>query len=99
MTNFTCELTKPSRTMTLHNGSKQVGLLDFNGPVMTFEGDADESAKVFFDYVAERFDMSKKREWVGLTDEEAAQLWDSTDNRDSWELIKRVEAALKEKNT
>jgi len=40
-----------------------------------------------------------KREWVGLTDEEATKLWDSTDDRDSWELIKRVEAKLKEKNT
>ena len=42
--------------------------------------------------------LDKQREWLGLTDEEATQLWDSTDNRDSWELIKRVEAMLKGKN-
>jgi hypothetical protein len=40
-----------------------------------------------------------KREWVGLTDEEANLLWENTDDRDSWELIKRVEAKLKERNT
>jgi hypothetical protein len=37
--------------------------------------------------------------WVGLTDEEANLLWENTDDRDSWELIKRVEAKLKERNT
>jgi len=40
-----------------------------------------------------------EKEWVELTDEEATQLWESTDNKDNWELIKRVEAKLKEKNT
>ncbi len=38
-----------------------------------------------------------KREWVGLTDEEENELWESTDS--DWELMKRVEAKLKEKNT
>lgn len=37
------------------------------------------------------------REWVGLTDEEANELWESTDS--DWELMKRVEAKLKGKNT
>jgi len=37
-----------------------------------------------------------QREWVGLTDEEANQLWESTDS--DWELMKRTEAKLKEKN-
>lgn len=39
----------------------------------------------------------KKREWVGLTDAETNELWESTDS--DWELMKRVEAKLKEKNT
>jgi len=39
-----------------------------------------------------------KRPWVGLTDEEANLLWENTDDRDSWELIKRVESKLKERN-
>ena len=37
--------------------------------------------------------------WVGLTDEEANELWESTDIGDDWELMKRTEAKLKEKNT
>jgi hypothetical protein len=43
--------------------------------------------------------VCSQREWVGLTDEEANLLWENTDDRDSWELIKRVEAKLKERNT
>ena len=40
-----------------------------------------------------------QRTWVGLTDEEARELWESTDSDDDWELMKRTEAKLKEKNT
>ena len=48
--------TKPNHNMTFHNqDGKQVGVLDFNGPEMTFTGDADESAKVFFDFIARSF--------------------------------------------
>lgn len=35
-------------------------------------------------------------EWVGLSDEEANELWESTDS--DWELMKRTEAKLREKN-
>lgn len=35
--------------------NEQVGKLDFNGEKMTFEGEADESAKIFFDFLAECF--------------------------------------------
>ena len=44
------------------------------------------------------FHDGKKREWVGLTDEERNELWESTDTQDDWELLMRVEAKLKEKN-
>jgi hypothetical protein len=37
-----------------------------------------------------------QRTWIGLTDEEEVELWESTDS--DWELMKRVEAKLKEKN-
>jgi hypothetical protein len=43
--------------------------------------------------------VCSQRPWVGLTDEEATKIWESTDDKDSWELIKRVEAKLKERNT
>ena len=47
---------KPNHNMTFHNqDGKQMGALDFNGPEMTFTGDADESAKVFFDLIARLF--------------------------------------------
>ena len=46
-----------------------------------------------------------KREWVGLTDEEGAEIWGDAHDLD-WkrtvtpkEIIKRIEAKLKEKNT
>ena len=42
--------------------------------------------------------IENKKEWVGLTDEEARELWESTDSNDDWELMKRTEAKLKEKN-
>jgi hypothetical protein len=38
-----------------------------------------------------------QREWVGLTDEEVLEICDSYYNRDS-ELVKMIEAKLKEKN-
>jgi hypothetical protein len=34
---------------------KEVGRLDFNDPAMTFEGNAEESARVFFNMVAVHF--------------------------------------------
>ena len=37
-----------------------------------------------------------ERHWVGLTDKEANELWESTDS--DWELMKRTEFKLKEKN-
>ena len=46
-----------------------------------------------------------KREWVGLTDEEGAEIWGDAHDLD-WkrtvtpkEIVKRIEAKLKEKNT
>ena len=47
---------KPNHNMTFHNqDGKHVGTLDFNGPEMTFTGDANKSAKVFFDFIARSF--------------------------------------------
>jgi hypothetical protein len=41
--------------------------------------------------------LNAQRTWVGMTDEEANKLWESTDS--DWELMKRTEAKLKQKNT
>jgi hypothetical protein len=55
------EFPKPNYSLTFHqtqdNGfiTKEVGHLDFNGPAMKFEGDFEESAKVFFEEIARMF--------------------------------------------
>lgn len=52
---------KPNYNITFHRNSdgpslgKPVGTLDFNGPELKFTGDAEESAKVFIDWIATAF--------------------------------------------
>ena len=51
---------KPNYNISFHNNSeggtgKEVGKLDFNGPKLVFTGDAEESAKVFIDWIARSF--------------------------------------------
>jgi len=46
---------KPDYNIRFHNNSKEVGKLDFNGPKLVFTGDAEESAKVFIDWIARSF--------------------------------------------
>jgi hypothetical protein len=53
---------KPNYNITFHRDGKQIGVLDFNGPEMTFTGDADESAKVFFDHIARSFKARLEQE-------------------------------------
>jgi len=43
--------------------------------------------------------VAAAKPWQGLTDEEANLLWENRNDKGSWELIKRVGAKLKEKNT
>ncbi len=54
--------TKPNHNITFHRDGKQLGALDFNGPEMVFTGDADESAKVFFDLIARSFKARLEQE-------------------------------------
>jgi len=51
---------------------------------------------VAVEYAPYEYSPPSQRTWVGLTDEEEVELWESTDS--DWELMKRVEAKLKEKN-
>jgi len=53
---------KPDYNVVFHNGDHNIGRLDFNGGVMVFEGDAEESAKIFFDALAEKFADRLKEE-------------------------------------
>jgi hypothetical protein len=59
----------PNYNMTFNNkDGQEVGKLDFNGDTMKFIGNADESAKVFFDWLAESFKsrllQERKREYT-----------------------------------
>lgn len=46
----------PSFNLVFHkNGVGEIGRLDFNGPEMVFTGNAEESAKIFFNYIAGQF--------------------------------------------
>ena len=51
-----------AHNFVFHNGDHNIGRLDFNGGVMVFEGDAEESAKIFFDFLAEKFADRLKEE-------------------------------------
>lgn len=46
---------KPDYNISFHNNGQEIGKLDFNGPKMVFTGDAEESAKVFIDWIAGSF--------------------------------------------
>ena len=41
--------------IAFHNNGQEIGKLDFNGPALVFTGDAEESAKVFVDWIARSF--------------------------------------------
>jgi hypothetical protein len=56
---------KPNHNITFTNQEGiQVGTLDFNGPYMTFEGNSEESARTFFNFVASCFDQRLKDEYT-----------------------------------
>ena len=106
--------TAPNYNLSFHKEGKEIGKLDFNGPTMVFIGDFDESAKVFFQWIAEMFQTRLEREraeereecaklarpaqWVGLMDEDTALL-DWESFKTKKECVQAIEAALKEKNT
>ena len=46
---------KPNYNIRFHNNGQEIGKLDFNGPALVFTGDAEESAKVFIDWIARNF--------------------------------------------
>jgi hypothetical protein len=69
-----------------HIDGRRIGRLDFNSGVMVFEGDAEESAKVFFDALAEKFadrlkeERENEREACAQIADEEAQLFGITDD-------------------
>ena len=60
---ITCKNIKPDYSMYFYNSNNsEVGHLDFNGSFMSFEGDFERSAVIFFDMVAELFSSRLKEE-------------------------------------
>ena len=100
---------KPNYNMQFHKSGKQIGILDWNGPQMTFTGDMEESAKVFFDWVAQSFASRLEQErkaaravaephkWVGLTDEEIRKEFNPLHDT-GLQFARAIEAKLREKN-
>jgi hypothetical protein len=67
------ELPKPNYSLKFFNSESQdVGTLDFNGPGLAFEGNAELSAVVFIDWIAQQFAGRLKEEYErGLKDGKA----------------------------
>ena len=80
--------TKPNYNMTFHRDGKQIGVLDFNGPEMVFSGDMDESAKVFFDWIARSFKarlgQEREAEREAIMDEWSACVQSDLENGVRW---------------
>ncbi len=53
---------KPNYNIIFHRGNMQIGVLDFNGPEMTFSGDMDESAILFIEVIANSFKARLEQE-------------------------------------
>ena len=64
---------KPSYTIRFTNADgEEVGMLDFNGPGLAFEGNANESAIVFMTWVGEMFKQRLMQEYQrGMADGKA----------------------------
>lgn len=70
---LTLSAPKANHNITFHNADGyEVGTLDFNGPGLSFEGVADESAIVFMNWIAEKFSARLQEEYDrGLKDGKA----------------------------
>ncbi len=71
---MTHEIPKTAYTIRLMNqDGEEVGVLDFNGPGLAFEGNAELSAIVFMDWVGKAFKQRLDAEYArGLKDGKAA---------------------------
>lgn len=76
------KLPENNYNVTFHGKDGQnIGVLDFNGPEMKFTGNAEESAKVFFDLIARTFAArlqqereAASRSEIPFTREDAAKI-------------------------
>ena len=52
-----------SKLIFMNQDGDEVGVLDFNGPGLAFEGNAEESAIVFMTWVGEKFKQRLEQEY------------------------------------
>lgn len=81
---------KPNHNITFHNAEGyEVGALDFNGPSLSFEGVAEESAIVFMNWIAESF-AGRLKEERNKARQECLDLYSQDDLAHDWhDKIKR----------
>jgi hypothetical protein len=54
--NISVSIFKPNYNISFHNhAGEKIGILDFNTDRLVFTGNAEESAKVFIDFIAQSF--------------------------------------------
>lgn len=85
--------------MGVKDWSLTVGLVEQKGDVPLYTIPPEQPTKIFGPNLEELLNGAgfyRKKEWVGLTDAEATELWKNIDN--SWELIMQVQKKLQEKN-
>ena len=72
---------KPNYNIAFHNNGQEIGKLDFNGPALVFTGDAEESAKVFIDWIARSFygRLEKERKAAQLSVPDAIHHTDTSE--------------------
>ena len=61
---FSIGTPKPNHNIIFHNtNGEEVGVLDFNGPGLYFEGNAEQGAIVFMDWISKIFQQRLKDEY------------------------------------
>jgi predicted dithiol-disulfide oxidoreductase (DUF899 family) len=80
---------KPDYNISFHKDGQEIGKLDFNGPEMVFTGDAEESAKVFIDWIARSF-AGRLEEERKAEREMCAQLCE-----DQWQTAHDIQDAIR----
>lgn len=85
---------KPNYNISFHNNGKEVGKLDFNGPKLVFTGDAEESAKVFIDWVAQSF-AARLEDERNAEREALARMCDEIDKESQSQWPKRLATMIR----
>ena len=97
---------KPNYNISFQNhAGEKVGTLDFNTDKLVFTGDAEESAKVFIDFIAQRFAtrleeerQAEREACAKMCDEFAASYWAKDDAHESI-IYEECAAAIRARST